>query len=209
MTVKDVSIIGGGWSVAKADLSSAPGLVIGVNDSAIHARCNIAVSMDRLWSEHRWQQLRVGLRIGSLRQVWLRRAAAKNIDQNERDLWLFECSHKSTEFSEHQGTLNGTNSGMCAFNLAYQLRPERIWLYGFDMNRGPKGRAYWYEPYPWSAKGATTSGKYKEWSKQFDDAAAKCKAAGIKVFNVSPTSAITSFEKIAPKDLHRVMELAA
>ena len=211
MTAKDISIIGGGWSVANVDRARIPGLIIGVNDSAIHTRCNIVVTMDRLWAEHRWQQLRCGLRIGNPQQVWIRRAAAKNIpaDEQERGCSLFECSHKSTEFSEHQGTLNGTNSGMCAFNLAYQMRPERIWLFGFDMNRSPKGEAYWYPPYPWNPHGATKPGKYQEWAKQFDDAATKCKAAGVQVLNVSPTSSIDTFTKMDPRDLQQVMERAA
>ena len=209
MSVKDISIIGGGWSAANADLANAPGLVIGVNDSAVQTRCDIAVSMDRLWTEYRWPQLCAGLLSYELRHAWIRRAAAKNIEPDVNGLRLFECSHKSTVFSEHAGTLNGTNSGMCAFNLAYQMRPARIWLFGFDMNRSPDGQAYWYPPYPWAGKGATTSGKYKEWSKQFDYAAKQCVAAGIKVLNVSTSSAIDSFTKIDPRDLQRALERAA
>ena len=210
MNVTDVSIIAGGWSVANVDLAAVPGTIIAVNDAAIRTRCHIALSMDRLWTEYRWPQVHVGLRVGNIQQAWIRRAAAKNIDRTHSKLKLFECEHKSSIFSNVHGQLNGTNSGMCAFNLAFLYKPERIWLFGFDMNRSPKGEAYWYSPYPWShAKGATTGGKYNEWAKQFAAAANLCQIAGIKVFNVSPTSAIDVFPKIHPKDLPKAAEQAA
>ena len=51
-------VIGGGWSVGQYadqldDLTSL-GHVIGVNDASIHANVHEALTMDRLWFEHRW-----------------------------------------------------------------------------------------------------------------------------------------------------------
>lgn len=202
--MKDVSIIGGGWSVADVDLSRVPGTIIAVNDSAIHTHCHVVVSMDRLWTEYRWPQINVGFRIGNIQQAWIRRAAAKNIRSEESGLKLFECDHTSSIFSNVYGTLNGTNSGMCAFNLAFLYKPERIWLFGFDMCRNNKGEAYWYPPYPWNEKGATKPGKYVEWSKQFDTAKQLCDLAGIEVLNVSPHSTIAVFKKVSPDILRKV-----
>lgn len=93
---------------------------------------------------------------------------------------------------------------MCALNLAWQLRPQRLFLLGFDMNRDPDGRAYWYPPYPWSTpEGSTSDGKYKSWAKQFADIALAFIGAGVKVFNVSPSSAIDVFPKITPSQFMR------
>ena len=186
-----ISVVAGGWSVSTVDLLRIPGTIIGVNDSAIRLpRCDLVVSMDRKWAEYRYDRLR------QMRApAYIRRSALQNI----RDKWpwlnSFECDHTSSTFSDQPGVLNGTNSGLCAFNLAWQMRPEKILLFGFDMKRGPNGEAYWYKPYPWSEKGATSSGKYAAWSKQFSRAAKQCKAAGIEVTIVGD-SAIDCFRKI-------------
>lgn len=189
-----ISIIAGGWSVRGVDLDRVPGTIIGVNDSVIHApRCDIAVSMDRLWVEYRFPQLRER---GKL--AWLRRSAVQNVERKFPWLHVFECDHESPEFVDAPDMLNGTNSGLCAFNLAYQMRPKQILLFGFDMKRGANGEAYWYPPYPWTSKaGGTSSRKYQTWAGEFFAAAARCKAAGIAVLNASPASAIDVFPKTA------------
>lgn len=196
----DVTILGGGWSVSAVDLGALCGFVIGVNDAAVYyGHPDAVVSMDRLWTEHRWEWLRA--RQGA---TWLRRSAVQNCPHRWTELQVFECDNESTEFSDDHGTLNGTNSGMCALNLAWLIQPRRVFLLGFDMNRSPAGRAYWHPPYPWTRpEGATTEGKYKAWAKQYDRAAQRFAAAGIKVFNVSPKSALQSFKKIQPSDYAR------
>lgn len=186
-----ISIVGGGWSVRDIDLDRIPGAIVAVNDSAMYLpRCDFIVSMDRMWTENRWPRLRE-----MRRNTHLRRSAMQNI-LGQKWPWLsvFECDHESMEFTDQAGVLNGTNSGMCAFNLAYQLRPKTIVLFGFDMCRNAKGEAYWYEPYPW-APGKTTTGKYAKWSAQFEAAKRSCARANIEVFNASPTSAIKTFRK--------------
>lgn len=193
---EDVSVIGGGWSVREVNLARVPGTVIAVNDAALLApRVDAAVSMDRLWTEHRWKKLR-----GLEALAYIRRSALQNIA--ERPPWLvpFENDHTATLPSAEPGVLNGTNSGLCAVNLAYQLRPRRILLFGFDMSRGPKGESYWYPPYPWaSPRGGTSDGRYREWAEQFEPTAQACRIAGIAVFNVS-RGAIDAFPRIDPKE---------
>jgi hypothetical protein len=200
MSISDLSIVSGGWSVADVDLSKLVGFVIAVNDSGVLVpRCDAIVSMDRLWTEHRWSKL---FEMG--RSTWLRRSAIQNIPPIDRTMatWLnvFECDHESSVFSDDPTRLNGTNSGACALNLAYLLKPRRLFLLGFDMNRSPKGRPYWYEPYPWANQnGGTGNKRYKEWASQFEQAAASFRSVGTEVFNVSPRSAIDVFQKITPK----------
>jgi hypothetical protein len=156
--------------------------------------------MDRLWTEYRWPEL-----VKRGMPAWIRRAALQNIKESWPWLHRFECDHTSVELSETCGVLNGPNSGFCALNLAYQMRPRRIYLVGFDMVRGPKGEVYWFKPYPWAKPGgATSNGTYAEWSHQFGGAAKKCKAAGIEVFNVSRASAIDAFTRLCPEALRNL-----
>jgi hypothetical protein len=191
-----VTVVGGGWSARAAVGYPLPGTIIGVNDSAIRLRrCDIALSMDRLWTEYRAEDLRA-----RKMPAFIRRSAMKNVEAWPA-LKIFECGNELTVMSEHDGVLNGTNSGLCALNLAYQMRPSRIFLLGFDMSRGPNGEPYWYPPYPWSPGGATSPAKYAVWAAQFEPAAAACRAAGIDVFNVSAISAIDTFRRISPEQM--------
>lgn len=188
-----ITILAGGWSAAALDKKRLAGTVIGVNDAAYYAPCHIAVSMDRLWTEARWNFL-----CGRTLPAFIRSAALKGNDHRPDWLHVFECDYRRAIFSDDPRILNGTNSGFCALNKAYQMRPRRLFLAGFDMCRSPTGAAYWHPPYSWSIPaGATKDGKYAEWARQFSDAAAAFARVGTEVFNVSPGSAIDAFQKIS------------
>lgn len=188
--INTISVVAGGWSVTQIDLDCIPGFVIAVNDSAILLpRVDLVVSMDRLWTEHRFKWLHE-----RQQKCLLRRSAVQNLPSiNWPWMRIFECDYESTEFTNQDGYLNGTNSGMCAFNRAYQMRPFEIILFGFDMQRGPKGQMHWFPDYPWDY--TSTDSKLKRWSRQFEDAALKCNAAGISVINASTRSLIKTFPK--------------
>lgn len=196
----EVCILAGGWSVRDICIKHLPGKVIAVNDAAIYAKCDYIVSMDRLWSEYRW---------GKLKELnlptFLRRSAVQNLNL-EAEGWsglsVFDCDNQSTFLSSYENVLNGSNSGFCALNLAYKLKPKKIYLLGFDMSRGPKGETYWYPSYPWSGSkgGATSAGKYREWAKQFEGAARQFKELGIEVLNVTRKNPIEAFRKIQPQE---------
>jgi hypothetical protein len=193
-----LSILGGGWSAGLIDLKRLPGTVIAVNDSAVFApKVDIAITMDRLWAENRYGWLETN---HAPRKFYVRRSARKNLPEQLPDwVHVFENDNKSIEFSEVDHTLNGTNSGFCALNLAYLLAADRVVLFGFDMNRSAFGTPYWFPDYPWAKPGgATTSGKYKAWAAQFLYAAQAFKDAGIEVLNASLTSAIDDFQKVDP-----------
>lgn len=207
MSGGDITIVGGGWSVRDISLHHLCGQTIGVNDAAVHLPAvDIVVSMDRLWTEHRWSWL-----CRRSAETWLRASAVQNLDVTREVaagwLHIFDCNHESTEFSSVTARLNGTNSGMCALNLAWQKRPSCVYLLGFDMCRDSKGRASWHPPYPWAQpSGATSNRKYAEWAKQFDDAALRFASIGCEVWNVSPSSAITTFPKMSPVEYRRECE---
>lgn len=199
-----ITIVAGGWSVRDISLERLCGQIIGVNDAACNLPAvDVVVSMDRLWAEHRWSWL-----CRRAASSWLRRSAVQNlnVEQETKAGWLhvFDCDHESTQFSGMPGRLHGTNSGLCALNLAYQLRPSRVYLLGFDMCRDPRGRASWYAPYSWAqASGATSNGKYAVWAKQFGFAAILFERIGCEVWNVSPGSAVTAFPKMSPREYAR------
>jgi hypothetical protein len=187
-----VIVIGGGWSFkefAGVDFREY-GWVVGVNESAVLCQVNVGITMDRLWAEHRARDFFLKHPGADL---WVRRGADKNLPYHPRRL-QFECNHKSVKMVDTGVTFNGTNSGMCALSYAYQRRPNKIFLFGFDMCKGPKGEPYWHDPYPWArADGATKPGKYAEWAAQFDSVARQFEQVGTKVFNVSSRTAIKSF----------------
>lgn len=205
MSIDVISVLGGGWSAATYDKSKLPGLIIGVNDSAVRAPCEIAVSMDRLWTEHRWRWLQERLtQVRPLRDAHIRRSALSNIADRPPWLHVFENDHMSVDLTDEPGRLNGTNSGVCAINLAFQMRPRRVILFGFDMTRSPKGQAYWFPPYEWARpEGATSAGKYRAWASEFATIARQFEAEGIEVLNASLVSAISAFPKVDPRSLLR------
>lgn len=196
-----VSVIASGWSLAEIDRERIPGLRIGVNDSAWRVRCPIGVTMDRLFFEGRAAEISAAF--DSSRAAFYFR---KGIDKagRARIHWIpFENDHESVEMATERKNgfrLNGTNSGICAINLAFRIKPRRAILWGFDMCRSRDGSAYYHKPYPWAkAEGATSGGKYEEWRSQFPEILRQFKAAGIELVNASLGSAITSIPKIDPR----------
>lgn len=190
----DVIVLASGWSVSQYNLRGLEdrGMLIAVNDSAIYTKPLVAFTMDRLWIEGRLPLLRVQ----RPPYVLVRKGVLKN---SEPPSWLTEFAHDGmvTEMSSLKGQLNGANSGACALNLAFQLSPRRVFLLGFDMQRGPKQEPYWYPPYPWAPAGATKKGKYVDWVKDFYVMARQFEDAGIEVFNVNNHSMITAFKTIS------------
>lgn len=196
----EISIIGGGWSFAEVNHDKVPGHVIAVNDAALHFNrpADTILSMDRLWTENRWQEL---LKRGS--HFYTRRTAVQNLEwKHLKWVHLFDNDNKSTVMTEANGILNGTNSGMCAINLAYQWRPSRLWLFGFDMCKHPAtDQPYWYPKYNWAPEGGTKTGKYEAWAKQFANIATAFRDIGCSVVNVSSGSRIEAFPRKRPLDL--------
>lgn len=209
-SISQVSVIAGGWSFSKVPHDLVPGYIIAVNDSAFHLRRrpDEIVSMDRLWAEFRWSWLREQ-RI----TTHLRRACMKNIDYNQSDVWLdvFECDHETAEFvsddygepwfSLYPGKLNGTNSGSCALNRAFMLKPKELYLLGFDMQNGPKGELHWHPPYPWSDRWKTPPKKFITWAREFDLIAQQFESIGTRVWNVSDRSQIGVFSTLSVDQL--------
>jgi hypothetical protein len=199
-----VSLVSGGPSASQVDLRKIHGTVIGVNNAALHMpRIDHAITMDRRWAEAHWHTLKDRNELGSNIQAWFRRNNVCNIHERPEWLTIYKCNHKTPVMSDEIGTLNGTNSGGVALNLAYHLRPKVLFLFGFDYRKGPKSQWHWFE-----AKADTGvvgahsihEGRYANWAREFDQVGPQFKASGIDVVNVSETSLVTAFRKISPKE---------
>lgn len=195
--MKQVSVVGGGWSVLHVDLKKLPGVVIAVNDSAVFVpkTPDYVVSMDRKWIENRWGNI-----VSGQTETYVRRVACKLVKPDPSWMWFhkFENFNDNRPMSPDREVLNGANSGACAVNLAYTMAPDELYLFGFDMRLSPDGKKYWYPQYDWAKK--KTSG-YNSWPQAFDTYAQQFEQRGCKVFNVSPLSMITSFKKVSAQDL--------
>lgn len=213
----DIIVLGGGWSVSHYNLRGIEqrGYLIAANESAVLTKCHAAITMDRLWAEHRYQLLCTQ----GVPEVYLRAGIAKNFtprqttqtfkatEQYEEEINLKRKNPDHVLFTHmaiEKGFLNGSNSGTCAINLAYQKVPPRVFLLGFDMCRGPGNEPYWHPPYSWNPDGATRPRRYGEWAKEFDDIAMQFQKVGIEVFNVNHRSAIEAFRKISFEEFLRM-----
>lgn len=196
-----ISLVAGGASVKKLDLTRLPGYVIGINDSFCHLpRCDAAFSMDRLWTENRWSAL-----MHEQKLAYIRDAALKNI--KERPLWLMTFKANIESFTPSEWgqacddlILNGNNSGLCALNYVYASRwmtgVRQVYMFGFDMDGD-----YWYPKYSWN-DGPLKTGKYRAWSKEFFPLARAFAKNRIEVFNCSPKSKIDVFQRISPQEVY-------
>lgn len=195
-----VSVVAGGWSVNLVEHRRIPGHIIAVNDASFYLNASLdeIVSMDRLWTEYRWSWLKRRAVLTNLR-----RSAVQNLSTMGQEEWLnvFDCNHESVEFSNDWARLNGTNSGTCALNRAWQLRPKELYLFGFDMCLGPNGQRHWHPDYPYAY--TTSAGKFRSWVKEFKIIAAQFKLIGTKVWNVSERSEISAFPRMQPNHLPR------
>jgi hypothetical protein len=177
MQYEEISILAGGYSASKYSIHKLPGFVVGVNDAFVYGTCNACVSMDRLWLENRWDFI-----LASGKPAWIRRAALINKTVIPSWMTVFDCAYTSSIMSDYQDILNGTNSGLCAVNLAYQLRPKIIRLYGMDLKNGPQGQRHWYPDYSFKPKGkGTSNGTFANWQIDLANAIKQCRKVGIDV----------------------------
>lgn len=202
--MRDVIVLAGGASVMGYNIRGIDqrGHLIAVNDSAIYTKCHVAFTMDRLWIEGR----QLLLKTLEPPQIWYRKGTPKNFVPPANWIGFEHSEDFPSLLTRQEGKLNGSNSGTCAVNLAFQLKPERVFLFGFDMQRGPNKEKHWYPPYPWDSgeKYGTKAGNYTDWAGEFQEIARQFEEARIKVFNVSRRSLITSFPRIEYTDFLRM-----
>lgn len=198
--MRDIIVLGGGASVLDYNIRNIEqrGFLIAVNDAAIYTKCAVAFTMDRLWLEGR-QRL---LKTLAPPSIFYRANTPKNFTPPHEWVAFEHDEGYPTLMTKEYGRLNGSNSGTCAINLAFQSRSPRVFLLGFDMQHGPEGELHWYPDYPWG--GGTKKGKLREWAEEFDAIARQFRENSIEVFNVNHRSLIKSFKTISFADFERM-----
>lgn len=201
--MSDVIILAGGPSVRRYNLHDLEqrGTLIAISGAALLTKPHIAFTMDRLVAEYCYPQWRVQ----GVPSVYIRECVVKNFKPGP-EVKLFQHDGPATSMSLAEYKLNGSNSGSCALNLAFQRLPKQVFLLGYDMQRDRGGHPYWHPPYPWNTAGAAKSGRLAEWAKEFDVIAPQFEAAGIKVYNVNDwkTTRITAFPIISFAEFQRL-----
>lgn len=206
----DIVVAAGGWSISQYDhdkLSNRlhAAATIGVNDSALLLPCRYALSMDRLWTDGRWPQVAQKFHPHC---VWIRKGVVKNTVLPE-GVHLFEHTGDAISMTAESGKLNGSNSGACAVNLAWQwcknsvglegaarAANRRVFLFGFDMQHGPDGEKHWYPNYPWRPGAGTKPGNFRDWAREFWEINEKFKQIQVPLINVNHRSAIRDIPQI-------------
>jgi len=192
-------VIGGGWSLrdhsdALNDLM-AYGHVIGVNESSVLVNVHEALTMDRLWFEHRWQQLAKQ----RVQTTWVREKCDCNVEGDGNFVWRRFAHFNRNYPSVEPRVLHGGNSGTCAINLAFHQMSEgdNLFLLGFDMQKGPNGEPYWHAPYSWTKpEGATKPGHFSMWVRDMHGFSQYAKIKKLNVYNVTTRSLIPHFPKM-------------
>jgi hypothetical protein len=208
---RDIVVLAGGWSVCQipdhlaviAQLRRKFKLVT-ANDSSMYCDPEVVVSMDRIWSSRRVPELLEKYTIPP--EMWIRRGVIPAPTPLPPRFNFFSCDiDQNILLSLEPGTLNGNNSGVCAINYALQSRPKRVFLLGFDMQRGPKGEQHWYDG-TWSNHKAS-KGKFAVWVKRFQRIYQQFSAQRVELINVTSYSAIPPevIPRWTPKQLISVL----
>jgi hypothetical protein len=205
VNIKSVCVFAGGWSFSQVDLTKIPeGYRIACNDAAYNLeqlgiKVDEVVSMDRLWSELRWEWMKE-----RARETYLRDAACKNLSATGLE-WCHIFRNQRGDniaFAPGPQMLNGNHTGYCALNRVYQLKPQVAFLFGFDLALGPKGQRHWYGYQGVGPKDGSSSGyQLQHWANEMVRAKKEFDRVKVRVVNVSTRSIITAFEKLTPQQL--------
>lgn len=97
--------------------------------------------------------------------------------------------------------VTGSNSGYQALNLAVLAGAKKIILIGYDGHVPKRGeKTHWFGDHPRREPDAV----FPLYVKSFKSGAEAIKAAGVRVINCSPGSAIDAFEKMDIADALRL-----
>lgn len=199
--VHDIILLAAGPSVKEYNIRGLErrGHLISINGAALYTKPQIAFSMDRKASEFCYKMWC----IQGIPQIYLRACTIKNIKPGAH-VTLFQHDGPNTVMTVADNALNGSNSGTCALNLAYQLACKqgftRVFLVGYDMQRGEGNEPYWFPSYEWNPNGSVKNGTYAAWAEEIDEIARQFLAINVEVFNVNHRSLITAFPTLSYKE---------
>lgn len=174
-------ILGAGASAAGIDITSLPGVVVGINRAAFHAPCHAFFSLDKQLIIDSAKELAA---FGGDKHVCLVRP------QDTPEGAVFWQRVSTTLPSQEPGTLSdgdtGCNSGLTGINLAMQKGARRIVCLGFDLDDDNR---LWI---PGPTRPRTRLEKVRE---NFARTGPWYKENGIEVVIANPESRVEGFRK--------------
>lgn len=119
------------------------------------------------------------------------RFANKKHEDSERIKYLGKDRTSRTGISRDVSKVAwNNNSGAAAISLAAHLGVKEIILLGFDMQKDKSGKSHWH-----GSHGRKNNPPFQRHLKNFPQIAQDAKRLGIKIYNSSPESKITVFQK--------------
>ena len=196
---KPVALVGGGPSLSGFDLDQLRRRyrVVAVNASIFDLPwAEAGFSLDRRAMRHWWPKLRAATMplYFAIPDHYL-----VNFYMPPTPNMRFIRRHPGAYFSAYDWMITcGGTSGYGALQLAFKKGAREITLFGFDYGASPSGAWHHNEGHYNFFQGQQAH-KWREFAASFDVAAPVLKAAGVKVLNASPHSAITAFPRTSPE----------
>jgi hypothetical protein len=190
---KPVYLVGGGPSLKGFQFDLLAGLhahIVGVNQSMLDAPVCAGLSTD-------WQFQRA--RVAELTELAKRIELFLTADAPDQSVpvipgAIYLTRHISGGLSTDPSVIRTVgSSGYAAINLAVLKRARRLVLLGYDYNIN--GAHHYHSAYPWY-KPIAHGPSWGYWAGNYEAIMPDLDALGVQVFNASPDSAITCFEKI-------------
>jgi hypothetical protein len=186
-------IIGGGPSLAGFDWNSLSGnFCIAINDAfKVLPRAQVV-----MFSVHDWLEKN---RRALMDHAGLKFSCTKTPSYDKLPPRCVEL-HLVSQYglTMTRGEIHGINTGHMALNLAVQWGFREIWLYGFDMRR-EKLTTHWHD----GAVEKSPATVYEHFRACIDSLAPELAARGVRVWNLSPGSALKAYPKIKVRPLSK------
>lgn len=198
---RNVAIVGGGLSLSgldhlfNVDMDRSRGHLVAVNDAwrAVQAPGDI-VSIDTSnlglrFSDCIWKPI-IGVP-EDYGTEWSRYACDR---EPLRPGWKYMRRVPGSKLSSNNTELSsGENSGFAAMNLAFHMRPRRIFLFGIDLM---DMQHHWH---PHMHERKEDAAKTIRMRRNFNNSYGLLRKHGIEVINCSRMSTIEAFEKVTPE----------
>ena len=177
-----VYIIGGGPSAARFDLSALEGIVVGVNDSAVHAPCDVAFSASPPWVRARRRFLTNFA--GCVVVVSMHGERINRKCRLARPVLGVQIGDDRPRVAH--------NSGHEALRWVADMGARHVVLIGFDMD--PAEPVNWHDGYEWMPdKASDKMFDFAAWVDAFDATAEELAERGVTIWNANPDSQIRCF----------------
>lgn len=192
---------------------------IAVNDAYLLAPwADLHYAADSHW--HAWHvdgipKPALGLTAAQVREAWARFAGQKctieNSGGNVKDRAVHMLRNKHGVGTHGRGIsldpralVTGRSSGFQAINISVLAGASTCLLLGFDAKEGD-AVTHWHGGHPRSMPVMV----HEQWRRHFTEAQREIAAAGVRVLNCSPGTAITAFDRVPLDQALALTEVAA